>query len=104
MSVYPSVDDADFFKDYKTKKTLTVSDLPKSIRQAYETLDYLEDLLHHPELRSPTNAHITGSMMGKVIILRINLDVFFNVKTPHYSERQTSTDVADSVHAGGTGM
>jgi hypothetical protein len=90
MTVYQSTDEADFFKDYKQPKQQPLvpeSELPMLVSQMFAGLDDLEDLLHHPDLRSPDNAHIVGSLMGKAIIMRINLNVFFNTKTKHYSER-----------------
>jgi hypothetical protein len=99
MTVHPSIDDADFFRDYKQPKQeplVPETELPMLVSQMFAGLDDLEDLLHHPDLRSPDNAHIVGSLMGKAIIMRINLNVFFNTKTKHYSERHQTERSQDA--------
>jgi hypothetical protein len=90
MTVYRSAHDADVFKHLKKhnqQQVVNKADLPLMIQQVFTLLDDMEDILHYPELRSPENAHIIGSLLGKAILMRINLNVSYNVNTPHYSER-----------------
>jgi len=89
MTVYPSVDHADFWASYKQAHKAGLDQestrTPMLIEDCFRVLDDLQRICHDG---CQLDAHDIGSIQAKLIILRINLNVHFRRDTPQLHDRQ----------------
>jgi hypothetical protein len=83
MTVYRSVDEADFWASYKQAKRAAqdqeINRTPMIIEDCFKVLDDLQRICHDG---CQLDAHDIGSIQAKLTILRINLNVHFHRDTP----------------------